>query len=124
MPKAQLILPDGTKVAIEGSTEEVAKLLNTFAQPGMPQPRHANRVRGNAKSSASRQGKIGPSSYILELRNEGFFKNKRNLGDVRKKLEEQGHIYARTTLSPLLIKFVRNKELRRIKDGKHWVYVS
>jgi hypothetical protein len=50
----------------------------------------------------------------LELREEGYFKSKRFLNDIKKKLEEKGHIYARTTLSPTLLNLVKRKDLRRV----------
>lgn len=125
MPKADLVLPDGTKVTIDGSTEEIAKLLATFAQPGRPDSRRAGGSRPKpGGTSAVKEARKGPSAHILELRDEGFFKTKRTLSDVQKKLEERGQIYAQTSLSPLMIGFVRKRALRRIKDGKRWAYVS
>jgi hypothetical protein len=55
---------------------------------------------------------------------DDFFKKPKELGEIKKALEEQGHFYPRTSLSPMLIRLVRKKELRRLKDGKRWTYVG
>jgi hypothetical protein len=38
-------------------------------------------------------------------------------------LEEQGQFYPVTSLSPTVLRLVRKRELRRIKDKKRWLYV-
>ena len=57
---------------------------------------------------------------------KGYFKSKRTIGDIQKKLEEMGHIYALTSLSTPLIRLTRSKNsaLRRLKENKQWVYVG
>jgi len=123
MAKADLTLPDGTTVAIDGSPDEITKILSAFG-PGRAAPASKRRSRrgGATPGRAPRSGK-GPTAYIIQLREEGFFKSKRSLGDIQKKLEEQGHIYAITSLSPILVTLVRRKDLRRVKEGKRWAYV-
>lgn len=132
MPKADIVLPDGTKITVDGAADEITKIVATLS-PGRSLHAKAGtlRRRGSRRVAKSRAPAAGPTSYILELRDEGFFKIKRSLNEVQKKLEEKGHIYARTTLSPTLIKLVRRarpggpgKELRRIKDGTRWAYVN
>jgi hypothetical protein len=61
---------------------------------------------------------------MAELASEGWFKSKRTIGDVQKKLEEKGHIYAMESLSTPLLRLTRNRTLRRIKDKSGWAYVS
>jgi hypothetical protein len=61
---------------------------------------------------------------IRELRDNDFFTSKRGLGDVQKALEEGAHIYPVTTLSPVLFRMVRGKELRRLKEDGAWKYVN
>lgn len=43
---------------------------------------------------------------------------------MKEKLEEQGHIYPSRELSPALIKLVRDRELRRVKEGGVYKYVN
>lgn len=126
MPRAKLTLPDGTVVSIDGSTEEVGKLLETFSPSGDTARTGSRRSAPGQKKTASRakaRPPSGPTGYLLELRDEGYFKTKRFLNEVQKKLEERGHIYARTTLAPTLLKLVKKRELRRIKEKKGWAYV-
>ena len=121
MAKAHLVLANGTKVEIEGTAEEVGHLL-AKCTPG-PEPK-----RRTATPKARRQSKRkpGPVGYIADLVSENFFKSKqRGLPEIQKKLEEKGHIYAQSSLSPAVLHHVRKtKILRRIKGKDGWVYVS
>ena len=129
MAKANLVLPDGTKVNIEGTAEEVAVLLAKFSQPADETIVRKKKGRKKKKPSESsvRPPKVsrkGPQTLIAELAEEGYFKSKRTIGDIQKKLEEKGHIYAPTSLSPPLLRLTRKKTLRRIKEKNVWVYLS
>ncbi len=129
MAKANLVLVDGTTVAIEGTAEEVALLLHKFSSPsaaagakGKKGPRKA-RTASPIKTAGKTQRK-GPQQLMADLAEEGWFKSKRTIGDVQKKLEEKGHIYAMESLSTPLLRLTRNRTLRRIKDKGGWAYVS
>jgi hypothetical protein len=135
MPKANVVLADGTKVTIDGTTDEVAALLQLISSgasqpPGAATSKGTKRRRGRAPAPSSgkggsvRKATSGPADYIRDLVTADYFKTKRGLGDVQKKLEEGGHIYAVTHLSPVLLRGVRAKELRRIKEGGTWKYVN
>jgi hypothetical protein len=135
MPKANVVLPDGTKVTIDGTPEEVALLLQRISAAGSQAPSDraskGSRRRGgkssNTSSVATTSTKAkakGPVDYIRELVTADYFKSKRGLGDVQKKLEEGAHIYPITHLSPVLFRLVRIKELRRIKEEGTWKYVN
>jgi hypothetical protein len=129
MPKANLVLPDGTKVTIDGTTEEVATLLGRISgnPPTAPAvgPAPKRRRATNSPKGLSPGGKAkGPKDYVRDLLADDFFKTKRGLRDVQKKLEEGAHIYAVTHISPALFRLVRDKELRRIKEEGTWRYVN
>ena len=119
MAKAHITTGGGTKVTIEGTPEEVAALIKTF-ESGV-----ATRA-GRADKARSRKAgvKTGPVSLIAELIDGGFFKKPKELSAIKLALAEQGHHYPVTTLSPLLLRLVRKRELRRIKDEKRWLYVG
>jgi hypothetical protein len=128
MAKANLTLADGTKVDIEGTAEEVAALLAKFSTPSELQSGHRRKVH-RKRSERSRSGnqrpkRKGPKILIEDLAQEGYFKSKRALGEIQKKLEEKGHIYDQHSLSTPLLRLTRNKTLRRIKEKNGWVYVS
>ena len=129
MAKASLVLPDGTKVNIEGNAEEVAVLL---AKCSSTAPAAASRSAGKkgvkkrrsgAGNPSTRTKSKGPVGLITELAEEGFFKTKRALPEIQKKLEENGHIYAQSSLSPAALGMTKKKILRRLKEKKGWVYV-
>ena len=79
-------------------------------------------ITGNGGASSKKQK--GLTSLVTELIEEGYFKSKRTLGDIQKKLEERGHIYARTSISPMLTRLTRKRTIRRLKEKKVWVYVK
>src|SRR5437588_3266560 len=135
MPKANVVLADGTKVTIDGTADEVAALLQRISG-SPPQPlagdskKRTGRRRGRTVTAGSGKGGSGkaapkgPADYVRDLVAANYFKTKRGLGDVQKKLEEGGHIYAVTHLSPVLLRAVRARELRRLKEGGAWRYVN
>lgn len=114
MPKAVMTTKDGATVTIEGSPEEVAVLLARL-----------NGGKASERTPAkSAQVKATPMGLLTELIAEGFFSEPKELGAVRLSLKEKGHFYPVTTLSPLMLRLVRRKDLRRIKDKKRWTYVG
>jgi hypothetical protein len=128
MAKADLILPNGTTVKIEGTAEEVAELLDKISLPqrgaGKKPPKKRRNASSKAKTSMKKATRKGPQVLIGELAEEDYFKAKRAISDVQKKLEEKGHIYALESLSMPLLRLTRKKVLRRIKEDNNWVYVS
>ena len=128
MAKASLIMPDGTKVQIEGTADEVGLLIARCSSGARP-PAHEEkttppkRQAGKGGSATSGKRKGGPTVFISQLATEEYFKSKRSLPDIQKKLEELGHIYAQTSISPVLTRLTRKRVLRRIKEKDGWVYV-
>ncbi len=130
MATARLELPDGTTVTIEGTADEVATLLTRFSDDRLSRsgaigdrPKHAS-SRPFKNASKDRQKRKGPRILLQDLADENFFKSKRTIGEVQKKLEEKGHIYSLNSLSTPLLRLTRAKVLRRIKEKNGWVYVS
>lgn len=131
MAKANLVLPGGAKVAIEGTPDEVAGLLQRFsdglaAESSNPAIRTRRRKlkSSKAKTKTAKAKRSGPTDYIRELIADGYFKSEREIGDVRDKLKERAHIYPVTSISGPLYRFVRNKELRRSKKDGAWKYAN
>jgi hypothetical protein len=121
MAKAHITLKDGAKVTIEGSQEEVAALITRFEEGA---PRRAKKRSSSDRTQHQSKSRPTPLNLISELIDGGFFKKPKELGAIKLALEEQGHFYPVTTLSPSLLRLVRKKELRRIKDKKRWLYVG
>lgn len=118
MAKAHITTKDGATITIEGSHEEVAALIAKLDAGGKQQ--RPSRVASRRKSSA----RPTVTGLVAELIDGGFFKKPKELGAIKVALEEQGHFYPATTLSPVVLRLVRKKHLRRIKDKKRWLYVG
>jgi hypothetical protein len=123
MAKAQLTTKLGTKISIEGTSEEVADLLARFEVEGRPSKANSS-VAQNTKPSHARKTLASPANLISELVEAGFFATPKELNGIKVALEEQGHFYPVTTLSPTLLRLVRKRRLRRIKENKRWIYVA
>ena|SRR6266851_7630603 len=135
MPKANVVLADGTKVTIDGTTDEVAAVLERISRSA-PHPgtdgtpnggrrgRRTSSAKGPRQATSAKSKAKGPADYIRDLVGGDFFNTKRGLRDVQQKLEEGAHIYEVTTISPALFRLVRTKELRRIKEEGTWKYVN
>jgi hypothetical protein len=130
MAKAKLTLPDGAIVDIEGTADEVATLLAKFSGNS---PSNTGAKKYSAKKTSRRTSNVnkkdkpkrkGPQALLEELVSDNFFKSKRTIAEVQKKLEQKGHIYALHRLSTPLLRLTRDKTLRRIKEKSGWVYVS
>lgn len=128
MAKASLTLPGGTVVSINGSPEEIARLMQLY---GSSQP--PAQVRDKPNPSAKKKGmkhlesstaKKGARYFVAELLEQGFFAQKKSIVDLQRKLEEEGHIYAQTSLSGPLLHFVVAKRLRRFKEKDMWLYIN
>lgn len=129
MATASVTLSNGTKVNIEGNADEVATLLAKFAisipDNNTATAQRTGRNRTRRKGQKGRPRREGPQTLIDQLAQEKFFKTKRTIGDVQKKLEEKGHIYSQQNLSGPLLRLTRDKHLlRRIKEKDGWVYVN
>jgi len=120
MAKAHIITAAGTKVTIEGTPNEVAALVRQLDRSS------TRESKGKVTPAAQRANrpKAGPVSLLSELIDGGFFKKPKELSAIKHALEEQGHFYPVTSLSPVVLRLVRKRQLRRIKDKKRWLYVG
>ncbi len=126
MARANLVLPNGTKVDIQGTAEEVASLLRAFSAHKDSTPGQDRTPPRSPKRNASgpRRGPTGLTGLIRGLRDDGFFAAKRTLGDIQRELEHRGRIYKQPPISATLLHLVRRKELQRMKDRKGYMYVT
>lgn len=118
MAKAEIVTPGGATVLIEGTAEEIAVLIKLFDS------KNAATEKGDLrKDKPNKKIKTGPRGHIEGLIESGFFEQPRGLGSIKSALEEQGQFYPVTSLSPVVLRLVRERELRRIKNNKQWTYV-
>jgi hypothetical protein len=122
MPKATVATPSGAKITVEGTSEEVFALiarLEGLDSGARPRQAAASRSNSPAKSKPSLPG------LITEMISNGFFKEPKLLSVVKDALEQNGQFYPLTTLSPAMLRLIRSRQLRRIKDKNgRWSYVG
>lgn len=123
MAKAHITTEQGTKITVEGTPEEVSALVKHLGYTGK-QPTTGDNQRGSGKISRNSREKSTPVNLISNLIDGGFFKKPKDLAAVKVALEEVGHVYPVTTLSPVLLRLVRKRQLRRLKEKKKWVYTG
>jgi hypothetical protein len=120
MAKAHIKMRGGATVTIEGTPEEVATLVAQLGSEFVPAETRVS------KSVAKARGKerATPVNLISSLIDGGFFRKPKDLASVKVALEEIGHFYPITTLSPALLRLVRKKQLRRLKEKNRWLYTG
>jgi hypothetical protein len=122
MAKADIILPNGTRINIDGTPEEIIKIKESLTNEESIQGKRKNVVKKN--NSKKKLSKNGPLIRIRGLIEKDFFKEKRTIENVRKMLEEMAIFYKVSDISPSLIRLVKKGELRRIKEEGQWRYVN
>jgi hypothetical protein len=130
---ADINLADGTKIRIDGTPEEIARVLVLYQKSHPPVPAadpgraESSSLVGSAQRRRSepkpRVGN-GAMQYIRGLITDNYFSERRSLADVMAKLEEMARIYPPEQVSTPLRRLVLSKELRRLRDGKNWAYVN
>lgn len=122
MPKAHLTTRTGAKLTVEGSAEEVALIVRQIQGDNSTPSGRRRATRQLRRPSAGQRAT--PTTLILSLIEDGFFKKPKDLPAVKAALEEKGHHYPVTTLSPSLLRLVRTRRVRRIKQEKRWFYTG
>ena len=121
MAKAHITTKEGTKITIEGTPEEVALVAGKLgAGATVVVPMSGRKKTGKHKEKLS----VTPINLISSLIDGGYFRKPKDLAAVKVTLEEMGHFYPVTTLSPTLLRLVRRRQLRRIKEQKRWLYTG
>lgn len=121
MAKATIKSSTGAVITVEGSEEEVSKIISAYEKTS---------VVGQAKQAIARtkaakrdeKKREGAGDLVVGMREAGFFDKPKSLGEVSEALEEKGFLYPTTTLSGVVLGLVKKKELRRKKVEGRWVY--
>ena len=117
MAKANIDTPSGAKIIVEGTAEEISAVLAAI------QRRQSSRS-GSGSSNPKNDDGVKLNDLLIEMREEGYFDKPLGLVEVKRVLDEKGHIYPVTTLSGNVLGMVKKRILRRMKEGKRWVYVK
>jgi hypothetical protein len=119
MAKAQITTLQGLMVKIDGTPAEITAIVHDLErksakQQGLPAGRRRK----------SKPGRTSLIDLVESLIDGGFFKKARDLGAIKGALAEMGHHYPLTTLSPAMLRQVRKKNIRRIREQKRWLYTG
>ena len=116
MAKAQIRTPEGFTIKVDGTPKEIAEVVQDLKKA-------QRRSGGSGGSSAgASSGKL--PDLIGSLIDGGFFKIPKDLVAIKLALEEMGHHYPVTTLSPTMLRQVRKRRMRRLKKADRWVYTA
>ena len=122
MAKAHIDTASGTQISIEGTSEEIAKIISVVQQKDNLFSKSIDPKVLSAKKNINTKT---ATDLLIEAKEEGFFNSQRGLLEIKKMLDEKGYIYPITTLSPVLLRLARKRILRRTKEkGKRYVYVK
>jgi len=61
---------------------------------------------------------------LLDLIDENFFNSPKNLKKISERLEVNAIFYPKTSYPDALLRLIKNKKLRRLKDKNQWIYVK
>jgi hypothetical protein len=70
------------------------------------------------KAQPNRNARGGPTAYIQELADDGFFKKRKTIAEIKAELENRGHHIPLTSLSGPLQNLCKGKVLRRQKTSE------
>lgn len=118
MAKALIKRPDGTVVSIEGTSQEIADLVRRVEGRGEIVGKNRD------KKSSAPIARASLPDLLSSLIDGGFFKKPKDLAATKSALAELGHVYPVTTLSPAMIRIVRRRLVRRIKQDNRWFYTG
>lgn len=122
MAKAQITLPDGVAVTISGTPDEISAVVARLQ--GKPQPRPSSGGATEKAKPKRSNRRLQLPDLIANLIDGGFFKKPKDLAAVKHALEEMGHHYPVTSLSGAMLRQVRTRNLRRLKQDKRWMYTG
>jgi hypothetical protein len=117
---------------LRGQKQDIIILADSLQEAKKEMKKHQKDIKkyvgapvlAKTKASKRKAGKVSISTLILELKEEGFFKQPQGSNAIQKKLASRGHHYPATSLTAPLQRLVRNRELGRVPDGKRGKYVQ
>ena len=121
MAKATIKSTTGAVITVEGSEEEVSKILSAYEKTSVVG--HAKQAIARSKATKrDDKRRDGAGDLVVGLREADFFAKPKSLSEISDALEEKGFLYPTTTLSGVVLGLVKKKELRRKKVEGRWVY--
>jgi hypothetical protein len=123
MPKATIKSQTGAVITIEGTQEEVSKIISDYEKTTVVTQAKSTGSKEHVKKRQDKK-RLAASDLIIEMKDDGFFDKPKSLIEISQALEEKGRMTPVTSLSGLMIKLVQERFFARKKvDGK-WVYAK
>jgi hypothetical protein len=113
--------PELRRIAFQKVLEELIS-GGTGSGRGSRRERRAKKARGGKATVSRKSSRSGPTSYLLEMVEDGFFKKPKAITDVKVELENQGHHIPLTSLSGPLQTLCKRKKLRRQRSEGRFLY--
>ena len=95
---------------LQGRPEAQKELLHTAVEKAP-----------TGKTDANPKGTKGRIQMLID---KNFFAQKRGLSEVLAALSEMGFTYTQPDISTPLVRFCKNRQLRRLKEEGNWKYVN
>lgn len=124
MPKATIKSSTGAVIIIEGSQEEISKIINDFERTAAVTQSKTEISKDQVRKRQDKK-RAAASDLVIELKDEGFFNKPKSLLEISQALEEKGRMTPVTSLSGVMITLVQKRILARKKiDGGKWGYAK
>src|SRR2546430_948961 len=124
MAKATIRSKTGAVIAIEGTEKEVADILATIERTAAVGQAKAAISKGRAEKKEQKK-RANASDLVVGLKEEGFFKRKQGLAEVRTTLSENGYHYSRQAVHVALNNLTRKGgPLVSLEESGRKVYVE
>ena len=107
MAEAKITTAEGIVVEVHGTPEEVSTVVERLSSGSGKVSSGRRRTKRSGKDQGG-VGKVGIPDLVEVLRNDGFFKTPKGLGEIRTKFADMGHHYPLTTLSGAMQLQARN----------------
>jgi len=124
MVKATIKTKFGAEITIDSDRETIEYIFLALYRREEEKKRwkeHMIKRRANLGSGTVPKS---TADRILNLKSDGFFKEKRSLRDIQKKLDEMGHYKLITSLSPIILRLLRRGELTRYEEEQKLYYIE
>lgn len=120
MAKATIKSGTGAVITVEGSEEEVSRILSAYENSNVAG--HANATTPLKAAKRDESKRAGAADLIVDMRDAGFFDTPKGLGEIGGALGEKGFLYPMTSLSGVVLGLVKKRLLSRKKFEGRWVY--
>jgi predicted transcriptional regulator YheO len=119
--KATIKTKTGAVITVEGSQNEVNDVLAHLELTASVHKAQETK-KAHTKSIRETHKRAGASDLVIALKDEGFFKKARTLGEIADALQEKGFLVPTTSLSGVVLGLVQKRYLGRKKNDGKWVY--